>query len=130
MDEKALAAAKDKLRLAKAKLDAMQAATHLNELADCWSDFLTEVQRVYTRLIKATEHGSSKGWSDQVKHARKTDELLSYVHHARNADEHGSAASPNASRRHSALATQVRMFMLGDSSCGAGRSRWTSLKAR
>ena len=31
----------------------------------------------------------SKGWFDRVKHVRKTDKILSYILHARNADTHG-----------------------------------------
>jgi hypothetical protein len=89
VDRKAFGAATDKLRLAKAKLAAMKAASDLQELAIYWSEFLIEVQRVFLRLKKATENGPSKGWYDRIEQDRSTDELLSYIRHARNADEHG-----------------------------------------
>jgi hypothetical protein len=104
MDDRAFASAKEKLENAKRKLAAMKAATNLNDLADRWSEFLTEVQRFYTRLMKATEHGPSKGWFDQVKNLRKTDPLLRYVHHARNADEHGIER----------ITARVRTLTIGD----------------
>src|SRR5215212_3593096 len=89
MDKKAFAAAQDKLRAARSKYEAMRGASDLGALSSLWSEFLTEVHRVYSRLIKATEVGVSKGWSDGVKNERKTDDMLCYVHQARHADEHG-----------------------------------------
>jgi hypothetical protein len=64
----------------------------IGEVADLWSEFLTHVQRSYTKLRIACRAGSSKGWCDQVFAARNADDLLKYVLHARNADEHGVAA--------------------------------------
>ncbi|MCP3462129.1 hypothetical protein [Bradyrhizobium sp. CCGUVB23] len=85
----ALAAANQKLQLAKGKLDAMRNAKTLDELAALWEEFVAEQHRVYLRLRKATEHGPGKGWFDQILNEQRSDELLSYLLHARDAAEHG-----------------------------------------
>jgi hypothetical protein len=89
MDKTAFDGAKDKLRLLIDKLEAMERAQSLQQLSDCWLDFLNETQRVFLKMKKATEKGSSKGWFDKIQNERTSDDMLSYVLHARNADEHG-----------------------------------------
>jgi hypothetical protein len=89
MTAKAFTSAKDKLRVTREKLELLKATDSLATAADAWSDFVTQAQRTFQRLQKATEKGSSKAWSDQIKNARKTDPLLSYVWQARNAEDHG-----------------------------------------
>ena len=46
-------------------------------------------RRSFTKMKIAAKDGPSKGWYDNIENQRKADELLSYVRHARNADEHG-----------------------------------------
>jgi hypothetical protein len=87
--QNALAAAKEKLRLAEAKLAAMRDARTLDELATLWEEFVAEQHRVFLRLRKATEHGPGKGWFDQIINEQRSDELLKYLLHARDAAEHG-----------------------------------------
>ena len=60
-----------------------------DHLADLWAEFLTYANRVFNKLSHGPKHGPSKGWFDRVKHVRKTDKILSYILHARNADTHG-----------------------------------------
>jgi hypothetical protein len=67
----------------------MRLASNARELMDDWSEFLVHIQRLFARLAKATESGSSKGWFDRIQNQRREDPLLSYVAHARNVDEHG-----------------------------------------
>ncbi|MEW5685664.1 MAG: hypothetical protein AB1942_12160 [Pseudomonadota bacterium] len=64
-------------------------AEEAQTVLDAWSDVLTYGNRVFTRLEQGAKVGAAKGWFDGVKHLRRTDELLSYMLHARNADEHG-----------------------------------------
>lgn len=92
MDSAAFARAKLECETAQTKLSAMRTAPDIKTLAALWSEFLTSAQRCFTKLRKATEAGPSKGWMDQVVHTRNQDELLSYILHARNADEHGIKA--------------------------------------
>jgi hypothetical protein len=89
MDETALEAAKEKLQHAREKVAAMTAATDIRMLARLWEEFLTLQQQVFLRLKKAFEHGHSKLWSDTVINDQRSDEMLLYLMHARNADEHG-----------------------------------------
>jgi hypothetical protein len=89
MDGMALEAAKEKLQHAREKVAAMTAATDIRMLARLWEEFLTLQQQVFLRLKKAFEHGHSKLWSDTVINDQRSDEMLRYLKHARNADEHG-----------------------------------------
>jgi hypothetical protein len=48
------------------------------------------LQPVFTKLEQgAKSHPKSQPWSGPVKHQRRTDALLQYIHQARNSDEHG-----------------------------------------
>jgi hypothetical protein len=45
---------------------------------------------VYSKLEQASKSsGKAAAWFGRVKHERRADPLLSYIHHARNSDEHG-----------------------------------------
>ena len=61
----------------------------IKELEDAWSAFLIRVERMWNKLLAG---GSGlPGWQvieSEVSQQRKTDPLLRYVHHARNAGEH------------------------------------------
>lgn len=55
-----------------------------------WSDFLLAASGVYSKLEQGSKGcGTSEGWFGRKKHDRKKDELMAFLHHARNADEHG-----------------------------------------
>jgi hypothetical protein len=83
-------AARRELRLATDKLDQMDLTENdADHLADLWAEFLSAANRVFNKLSHGPKHGPSKGWFDHVKHVRKTDKVLSYILHARNADTHG-----------------------------------------
>lgn len=57
-----------------------------------WSRFLVAAGRVYSKLEKGAKgHPKAEPWFGKAKADRKADQLLSYVHHARNAEEHGIA---------------------------------------
>lgn len=81
-----------KQRLAKAR-DAMadfEKASSLDVAKSAWSDFLIAASGVYSKLEQGAKgNGKSEGWYGKVKSKRRKDPLLSYIHHARNADEHG-----------------------------------------
>jgi len=86
---KAFSRAKDHLESARRNLEATAKASSLDELAWAWSGFLTDAQRVFSKLREATRAGPSKRWSEILQRTRDQDELLRYVHQARHADEHG-----------------------------------------
>jgi hypothetical protein len=45
---------------------------------------------IYAKLEQGSRtNGRSRAWYGRIKNVRKNDELLSYLHHARNSEEHG-----------------------------------------
>jgi hypothetical protein len=69
--------------------------------AAAWTDFLLAASVIYSKLGRGSRgHGTSEAWFGRLKHERKTDQLLSYIHHARNADEHGIGATTNPLPHH------------------------------
>jgi hypothetical protein len=89
LEPKAFARARHEYGLAASKFDAMRSAATATDLELYWSEFLTHIQRAFLKLKKASERGAAKGWFHGIEHTRTTDEMLSYIRHARNADEHG-----------------------------------------
>lgn len=67
----------------------MQRAKTLEEAEQGWSEYLLAVASIYSKLeLGCKADGSLAGWFGRVKKERKDDHLLSYLHHARNSDEH------------------------------------------
>ena len=59
-------------------------------VADNWWTFIRAVSDVWRALqIGAGRSGSSRDWINSKTAERDGDELLSYLHHARNSEEHG-----------------------------------------
>ena len=93
MHKKAVEQARERLRRAEAALP------DINELQDAfvyekfelaWSNFLLAASTIYSKLEQGAKSDKKSGeWFARIKHERRTDPLLSYIHHARNADEHG-----------------------------------------
>jgi hypothetical protein len=58
-------------------------------LESAWWAFLLATNAVYTKLEQGSKgDGGDEAWFGQAKELRRKDELLSYIHHARNSDEH------------------------------------------
>jgi len=57
-----------------------------------WTTFLLHANRVFSKLEQGSKGGACAHWYGQIKRQRRQDSLLSYVHHARNAGEHGNLA--------------------------------------
>jgi hypothetical protein len=82
---------------AAVSLETMKSATDRQDFARAWSDFLSASHRTFSKLEQAAKtSGTSKAWFGRKVHDRRNDPLLSYIHHARNVDEHGleDSASP------------------------------------
>jgi hypothetical protein len=94
MDKSAVDVASRNLTKAIASLDAMNKSKRSDEFYTAWSDFLVAANRVFSKLEQGAKiSGQSKAWFGRKMHERRTDPLLSYLHHARNVDEHGLTAS-------------------------------------
>jgi hypothetical protein len=92
MDPKALEHVRKRLEKATAAVSALENSTSLDEAEEAWSDFLATASTIYSKLEQGSKtSGPSAGWFGRKKKERKDDELLSYLHHARNSDEHGIA---------------------------------------
>ena len=90
MNQKAINQATDRLKKATAAGDRLISARSYQDFESAWSDFLLAASGVYSKLEQGSKgHGPSEAWFGRRKHERKGDPLLSYLHHARNADEHG-----------------------------------------
>ena len=81
--------AKQRLDQARSALSALPRCKTFVEFEKEWLNFLLHAGGVYTQLEQATKPDvSSRQWYGAKKRQRKSDPLLSYMHHARNADEH------------------------------------------
>jgi hypothetical protein len=78
------------LNMAIEAVETMKNATKSAEFHNGWSSFLIAAHRIFSKLEQGAKvDGQSKAWLGRQIHERRTDPLLSYIHHARNADEHG-----------------------------------------
>jgi len=89
MDSPALQKCLERFEKAKAALQRLEKSQDLKETASAWSDLLMAAGSLYSKLQQAAKTTVAKAWYDRVKDERKSDTLLSYIYHARNADEHG-----------------------------------------
>lgn len=83
------------VRLNKARLShqAMLDAKDPTTMDAAWSDFLIAASGIYSKFEQGSKSNpKSTGWFGRKKKERKDDPLLSYLHHARNSDEHGIEA--------------------------------------
>jgi hypothetical protein len=86
----------DRLLKARESLDRMRAVhehpTKLNagEFRRNWSEFLSAANGIFTMLEQVTKNSAAgRAWMGSRKYERRHDSLLSYMQHARNAEEHG-----------------------------------------
>jgi hypothetical protein len=91
MKHAAVRQATERLKRAREALARMEkTAASYAAFERAWSDFLLSCSGVYSKLEQGAKGcGMSEGWFGRKKHDRKRDELLRYLHQARNADEHG-----------------------------------------
>lgn len=89
MDKDGLAQAQE--RLAKLRITAaiVTSDATMNERESAWLDFIQCHGTIYSKLQQASKADpKSKRWFEGKQAERKSDELLRYLHHARNAAEH------------------------------------------
>ena len=79
-------------RLIKARkeLEACERTIYAWDFEEEWSNFLLAYHSIFSSLEQAVKGCSkSEPWFGRVKHQRRKDPLLAYLHQARNSDEHG-----------------------------------------
>jgi len=90
MKPEAIAQATQRLGKACAALESFGRTNSPRDMASHWADFLIAVSGVYSKLEQgAKKDALSNPWFGRKKHERKNDPLMSYLHQARNSEEHG-----------------------------------------
>jgi hypothetical protein len=83
---------KARKRLAEAfsSLEQLDRATTWDEFDSAWTRFLTAINATYN-ILGASSRGDlkSEGWFGKIQGQRRGDDLLSYLLHARNSNDHG-----------------------------------------
>lgn len=89
MQKAAIEKARDRLASAKARLKDLESAKDYDSSRRHWYDFLTPANSIFSILEQGAKGcDKSQNWFGKKKRERRTDPLLCYLHHARNADEH------------------------------------------
>jgi len=88
---------KEEIERAARYLKRMEEATHLIAISDWWKAYLDTFVKVRNKIIGATkqlagDEQKAGSWSGQYEKKIRDSDLLSYVLHARNADNHGLQA--------------------------------------
>lgn len=90
MNQKAVSQIKARLLRAQEASDKLDVATDFREIEEAWVDFIHAVSTIYNKLEQAVKsNGKNNAWYGRVRGLRRSDPLLSYVHHARDCDQHG-----------------------------------------
>jgi hypothetical protein len=90
MNRQAIVKAEEKLVRMRRAVCAMKEASEPDQIKRSWEDFIVAATTFYNALAHGAKgNNKSNAWFGKKKHARKTDPLLKYIHHARNAENHG-----------------------------------------
>lgn len=99
-------------KLAKARRDcaALHAARGVDEAFDAWTNFVYDLSALYSKLQQGAKgDGKSTAWFGTKIRERKTDELLRYLHFARDSEQHGISKNYAVSGANYALEDGRRM---------------------
>jgi hypothetical protein len=119
MKKAAIDQARERLDRARDAISRMQSSVKYRPYASAWSDFLLAASGIYSKLQEGAKGcGISDGWFGRKKHERKNDELLRYLHHARNADEHGLGGTELLYRSFRVVSGNVRSIGVGFNAAG------------
>jgi hypothetical protein len=89
MKKKAVEAARIEYNRTAESLANLMASNDFASIEKHWIAFLGSAGRIFNKLAHGSlESGKSGAWFGRKKHERRIDPLLSYVWHARNAEEH------------------------------------------
>jgi hypothetical protein len=90
MQRPALSRAKAEIRAARTALGRMGSARTFDEFEDGWRDYLGALEKAWLKAERECQsvRDQFEPWQQQFRAARKSDPLLRYLSHARNADTH------------------------------------------
>ena len=90
MKPRAVVLAKNKLAVFVVANQTLQSATSFATAEVAWSAIILAHNVIYSKLEQGSKGNKrSEQWFERQKHRRRKDPLLSYLHYARNVDEHG-----------------------------------------
>ncbi len=90
MNPTAVERAESRYRRAERAVFEFRAATNYQDAETAWTDFLMATSSIYSQLEQGAKgHGRAEGWYGRQKRMRKDNQILCYLHFARNAEEHG-----------------------------------------
>jgi len=90
MNRKAVEAARIEFNRAWDNVHALGDASDVEQIRTHWAVFLSASDRMFNKLKEGSKASlQSKHWYGIKVHQRRTDPMLCYLQHARNADEHG-----------------------------------------
>lgn len=94
----AIEAADARVQRARGTISIMERSdVPIRDIESAWWTFLLAASGVYSKLEQGAKGaGKSEAWFGRVKHTRKNDPLLSYLHHARNSEEHSLETTASA----------------------------------
>lgn len=89
MDSEGIDQVKERLSRLRSAAAVVASSAPLQEQESAWLDFLSYHGTLYSKLEQAAKaSAAAKKWFEGKKAERKSDELLRYLHHARNVGEH------------------------------------------
>lgn len=92
MDNQAVKKAYSRLAKARKAFEQLVDINDFNRFSEVWTDLLLAGNGVHSVLEQGAKiTPQSRQWFGSKKNERRKDELLNYMHQARNADEHGVA---------------------------------------
>src|ERR1700722_15573764 len=99
MNKSAVLQAKQRLIKLEKSLAGLRAAGTTEDAEEAWTDFLLAASTIYSKLEQGAKgYRISEPWFGRKKKERRDDQLLRYLHFARNSAEHGiervTATSP------------------------------------
>jgi hypothetical protein len=104
MKRDAIVKAEGKLERMRQAVGKMKEAKEPDHIKSSWEDFIIAARTFYNALAQgAKDTNESSAWFAKKKHARKTDPLLKYIQHARNAEEHGIRQITDSASSHITL---------------------------
>jgi len=90
MDQRAIAKARSRLRIAEKALADLAVCNNYEKFTDTWYVFLTAWKNVLTSLEQGSKDSAqSRQWYGAKKTERREDPLLQYLFQSRDDDEHG-----------------------------------------
>ncbi|HEY1560844.1 MAG TPA: hypothetical protein VGF71_08135 [Caulobacteraceae bacterium] len=91
MKQEAVRKARRRLKDANAALTCVSTSRDFRGVETAWGHFLRDLNGVFIALERGIEGPQNRQWRDFKKEIRNEDPLLAYLHHARDAEEHGIA---------------------------------------